>query len=694
MKNLKITLLSVATLLLSFQMATAQHTCATDEMNNHALNGNPAAKARVEALEKFTADFTKQNLGNKSQSVIKVIPVVFHVLHLGGIENISDAQIFDAMDYINRDYNKQNPDTTLVVPSFSGNIANVEFEFRLATIDPNGNCTNGITRHYDQRTYWDRSAQNNYGYNNYVYTWDPTKYLNIYVVSTISGNAAAYTYKPGTWPTGSNRDAIVSLNDYVGGIGTSSPNNARTLTHEIGHWFNLSHPWGSTNEPGVACGDDLVGDTPETMGSNLTCNLSMSVCNPPIIENVQNYMDYSYCSRMFTNGQATRMQAAANASTNGRNNLWTANNLAATGTTGGPPVTCAPIAAIVPVKQFVCAGGSLSFKSLSYNAPVTAYSWSFPGGTPATDTAANPTITYNTPGTYDVSLTVSNGVGSSSVTYTQLVKVIAAVGTTAVPFSEGFETMTFPGADWDSLNNGGSGWAITTAAHYSGAKSIKLNNYAGNPLGNDDFITAPYNFTGVSNPTANFRLAFASKVSAAADNLKVYVSGDCGKSWVIRYNKTGTSLVTAGVVTSSFTPTLTTQWRQENLLSINNFANLPNVRFRFSFDYAGTGNNVYIDDININGTVGIDDIEAGITNLYLYPNPSNGETNLNFTLERNATTSLRIMDVAGRMVEQKQLNVLTAGEHNFIIGQNLNSGIYIVQLLVGEKQLVQKLIIN
>ena len=79
----------------------------------------------------------------------------------------------------------------------------------------------------------------------------------------------------------------MSRHNYVGSIGTSSSTGARTLTHEIGHCFNLAHVWGSTNQPGVACGDDLVTDTPETMG-HTSCDLSSSVCNPPLIENVQN----------------------------------------------------------------------------------------------------------------------------------------------------------------------------------------------------------------------------------------------------------------------------------------------------------------------------------------------------------------------------------------------------------------------
>lgn len=111
--------------------------------------------------------------------------------------------------------------------------------------------------------------------------------------------AQRHTYYPGA---SSNVDGVLCLSSYIGSIGTSSVGRSRVMTHEIGHSLNLSHVWGDTNEPGVACGDDNVSDTPETKGWT-SCTLNGSVCNPPIVENVQNYMEYSYCDVMFTEGQ-------------------------------------------------------------------------------------------------------------------------------------------------------------------------------------------------------------------------------------------------------------------------------------------------------------------------------------------------------------------------------------------------------
>ena len=171
-------------------------------------------------------------------------------------------------------------------------------------------------------------------------------------------------------------------------------------------------------------------------------------------------------------------------------------------------------------------------------------------------------------------------------------------------------------------------------------------------------------------------------------------SVDCGKTWTLRYNKSGTALATAGVVTAAFTPTTLTQWRQETVPAMGTFSNQPNVRLMFSYNYTGDGNNIYIDDINVNGTVGIDDLEAGIQNLMLQPNPAKGETNLHFILSKNSVASITICDVAGRVADKRNLNSLPAGEYNYRIGQNLNPGIYFVQLTIDNKELVQKLVIE
>jgi hypothetical protein len=251
--------------------------CGSTDVQNEWFTLHPELKAKFDLLQQQASDRDKEFFNPKNQqkaaSSLSVadytVPIVFHVLHTGGGENISDAQVMDAVAILNRDFRKLNPDTADVVPSFLNMIGDTKISFVLASKDPNGNCTNGIVKHYDTKTNW---QSNNFSY--YTYTWDPTKYLNVYVVKSIGGGAAGYTYLPGSGVP-SSADVIVILSSYIGSIGTGNVYLSRALTHEVGHWLDLPHTWGNTNQPGVSCGDDGISDTPITEGFTF-CNLNNS----------------------------------------------------------------------------------------------------------------------------------------------------------------------------------------------------------------------------------------------------------------------------------------------------------------------------------------------------------------------------------------------------------------------------------
>jgi PKD repeat protein len=236
-----------------------------------------------------------------------------------------------------------------------------------------------------------------------------------------------YTYLPGGTPyttNGNMGDAIVMLRNQVN---VSGPSDARTISHEIGHWLNLAHTFGSSNNPKFdpsnmptttfACSTDNVADTPPTGGYFSFCTPSALDCSIPNIENI---MDYASCPKMFTQGQVTRMRTALTSATGGRNNLWSATNLLATGIT--PGYTCAPVANFEANKRAVCAGNSFTYTSLSQVGASGAVSWTFQGGTPATSTSTSQVVTYATPGTYSVAITASNTSGTN----------IVAIGTSAL----------------------------------------------------------------------------------------------------------------------------------------------------------------------------------------------------------------------------------------------------------------------
>jgi PKD repeat protein len=652
--------------------AQEQH-CFTTEVYNALVRQHPELLAVQQRLETQMPHDDAHTLAvqQRTSGTVRIIPLVFHIVHNYGPENISDEQVFDQVRILNEDFRLLNPDTSLIVPAFKSIAADCEIEFRLASIDPNGNCTNGIDRIVSPLTV---NAADNAKLN----PWPQNMYLNIWVVRSLQNSgAAAYAYYPGTAPAG--KDGVISIHSYIGSIGTGSPGRSRVITHEIGHCLNLQHVWGNTNNPGVACGDDQVSDTPVTEGWT-SCNLSGATCGN-VVDNVQNYMEYSYCDRMFTLGQKNRMQAALRSSFGGRNNLWTASNLNATGALA--TATCAPVADFLCNSPQICAGSSTTFRDMSWNGKPTAWSWSFPGGTPSVSSDSIPVVTYTSAGTYNVSLTVTNSGGSGTVTKNTLVHVGGAP-VNPIPYAEGFETAgSFPGLDGQVINNdGGNTWTRVTNAGATGTASVMINNFSGNTPGEtDDFITGGFDLSAFYVPMLTFKVAYAERDTSLNDLLTVAASDDCGTTWVTRYTKNGGSLKTVpGIRTSFFVPTAT-QWRQDSVI-FPTMRYKPNVRFRFQNRSDG-GNNIYIDDINITILpAGIEDA-GDLQGFAVYPNPSAGSATVRFSTQTREELLVQLLDVTGREVERLSSGTLAPGLHKFHTTASLPEGLYFVRISGG-----------
>lgn len=672
--------------------------CLTTEVTEELMKQDPQFKVNQELLEQFTAQYEWQRKtdasGNKVSSVVRVIPVVFHVIHEGGAENISVAQCQSQVDILNEDFRRMNADTNNTPVAFRPIAADCQIEFRMAQLDPNGNCTDGVVKLYSPLT---NNARNNVKALSY---WPSNEYLNIWVVKSIEnssgspGNVIGFAQFPGTGSAAT--DGVVVVHDWLGNIGSAAGGAGRTATHEVGHWLNLRHIWG--DDGGSCSGSDFVSDTPNQ------ADMTFSTCPAfPLLDACQtsgngvlfqDYMDYTnpVCQNVFTIGQASRMNAALSSTVSGRNNLHTSANLIATGTNGTSAVPCAVIPSLVYDTKRICAGSTVTFNEYTYNGVATSRLWTFPGGTPATSTNASEVVTYNTPGTYDVLYSVTNAEGTNSITYTGFVIVSSPSAAINAPYSDGFEGV-FPGTDYEIIDSDNSYmWEQTSLAAASGSNSVYVNNFAGN-LGFDELITPAYSCSNVSNVSLKYKVAYALKNTVSTGYLKVLVSVNCGKSWTLKNTKTGLTLATVPTaVTSSFVPTAA-QWRQETINVNINAANQPNVRFKFQFYSAGnTSNNIYIDDINLSGTVGFDETFVEQVGMDISPNPTQNNSNLSFTTVQTSDVTIKVTDVVGKVCSEIKLNKLAPGAHNFEVGSNLNSGIYFVELTSDGKKGTLKLI--
>src|ERR1051326_1012619 len=154
MKKICFLLSACATFAMQHSFAQELKYCGTDEMVRQAIANDPQLALNQQQLEQYTEAYRQQNPDVQSvPSPIYYIPIVFHIIHEYGAENISDAQIEDEVNILNRDYFKLNADTSAIVPQFQSIASDAGIQFRLARKDPNGNCTTGIDRIVSPLTY-------------------------------------------------------------------------------------------------------------------------------------------------------------------------------------------------------------------------------------------------------------------------------------------------------------------------------------------------------------------------------------------------------------------------------------------------------------------------------------------------------------------------------------------------------------
>jgi hypothetical protein len=605
-------ILILAILVISSNLIFAQFNpkkCITTDLIKEELKNN----IEYELMRQNLVNYQQENKGVifQNQPII-TIPVVVHVVHrtqdnIGANTNISIAQIEDQLRILNEDYSKTNPEfPNPPRNTFINYAGNPELKFCLASIDPSGNQTTGITRTPTSKTSWDAVSESNDmkqaslgGIDN----WDPLRYLNIWVCnlsnSTGGGQTLGYAYLPGLQGNNSQswKDGLVVDYMFFGTTGSvSSSSNGRTTTHEIGHYLGLNHTF---CESTGCCDNDLnsqyswgdVDDTPATediyFGSvnsnttNNTCNdLSYSnVFSTNVLDMDENYMSYATDTWMFSQGQVDVMLGTLNASTfqGGRANL---KNSTVTVNCGG----------------------------------IISGSWNC-------DSQGN----CNDPGT-------GNGIYSS---YNDCLVACGCTGNNP-PIIEGFQNGTLSN-DWSIVNPDVSQtWEINSNYGYNSTSSISIENSIYSANGEYDDLNSPImNFSNSSNINLSFDYAYSlwtdpSLTQSWSDTLIVLISSDCGLNWQKIWEKAGANLSTTSPVFNGFEwfPSSNNDWKSENI-NLSNYSNLDGViiKFRNVNQYE---NNLFIDNINITSDASTNIDENNKNIIEVYPNPSDEYVNINY----------------------------------------------------------------
>ena len=237
------------------------------------------------------------------------ITVVVHRLEsVTGDGVFPDSLVRTQIDVLNEDF--------LALPGTPGAPGkDTRIRFKLATVDPDGNPTPGWTRTTNE--FWFNDVPDPLLGNYYEeLSWDTHRYLNIYTLSPLApgGLILGYTYLPQDGVVGDPEDGVRCLWNAFGRPSGNAPYDlGRTVTHEVGHWAGLWHPFDNTNTcdtaapPSCYTAGDCICDTWPDDASHGGCDETDQSCG--VTAPIHNYMEYTNdaCMWEFTPEQARRM---------------------------------------------------------------------------------------------------------------------------------------------------------------------------------------------------------------------------------------------------------------------------------------------------------------------------------------------------------------------------------------------------
>ncbi len=584
--------------------------CTSKNIMDQNLANNPLIRAKMREVNAKILSQTRAmkkdaaNVNSRSgRNATFVIPTVIHIINgTDGVDLVTDQDIETSMEHLNNEFRNMVNDTLSIDPLFIPYNADTKIEFKLAKLDPQGNCTNGITRSYSDLTY---AATDNV---KTIIQWNPGSYFNIWIVESIAiPSPLGITISTGLIPgTGAWSDYGAMIRSDVFIIDFVTTDDA--LIHSTGHCLGLY----DTFEGGCGGACDTTGDricdTPAESQPEFNC-FGLNTCDdtgtgldaglgtdPP--NQTYNFMSFCAYTHMFTLEQRDRMHATI-AIHDSLTKLVSPANLLLTGVDSSYVV---PVCADFSVdRSLVCEGENIVFMNETFNAVSTSWTWDFGDGNGST--MENPTHVYSTPGFYTVTLTSGNASSSNSVSKNNLIEVLASTGGLLAPVMESFEDDNFPfdstlRKQWIMKDDGGSSVNRMESAGYTGGASLALDLNSTTDGEVYSIITPTIDFTSADCNEFTFRTAYAQNSASNKDRLSVYGSRNCLENESLLFVSEGASLSNVNMISSTpYIPSDTSEWVQHTVPAIF-FSGQDNVRIRFEITTDG-GNYFYLDDVNV-----------------------------------------------------------------------------------------------
>ncbi len=342
--------------------------------------------------------------------------------------------------------------------------------------------------------------------------------------------------------------------------------------------------------------------------------------------------------------------------------------------------------------SFYCPGDTIRFVNHSVCSGSATCHWSFPGGTPSASTSYNPKVVYSQPGSYDVTLVVTDGTESDTITRTGF---ITASEFGILPINEGFESGNLP-STWKLNDDGRDGvnWAVAKTAGGFGnsTASLLFDNFDIDVAGRQDEVWCPkLDLSQISDLTVTFDVAYSEYGGQYSDTLAVLATGDCGESYTEFYREGGQSLATAPNFTSAiFIPTAT-QWRTDTV-HIGGFAGNPEVIVAFR-NIGHWGQAIYVDNVRIVNLFPVGSGNAGWeASLRVAPNPSPDGHFRVYLRGMKDEYRLTVFDARGQSVYSCIAGRSTGESVREIDLGDRPDGIYMLHAVTGGKELTKKLV--